>query len=160
MIRAVTFATEKPLREELEALLARIADGDPYADLAPLLPKLAVRRYVNQVSHELTDFGWAYLNARRGGPRATSAVMIRSVDVAARTARVLAPAFSAEQLVTVPMDQVVNNRTGLTVDTASTVTLHAEINTDARQADDVILTKVRNPALAVTARPEVPGGDR
>ncbi|MFD0209194.1 hypothetical protein ACFVH9_08650 [Streptomyces hirsutus] len=159
MIRAVTFATEKPLREALEQLLFRIADGEGCGSLADLLPKLTVRRYVRvrpDGAPELTDFGRAYVGARRGARRIMSVVTVRFVDREARTVQVLIPSFSSDQLVTAPMDQLVNSRTGLTVDTAGSVTLHADVNVDAREADDVVLTKVRNPHLGAASRPGVP----
>ncbi|WP_328434507.1 hypothetical protein [Streptomyces sp. NBC_00425] len=155
MIRAVTFATEKPLRRELEGLLTRIAEGDPFDDSRDLLPKLAVRRYVYwRPGREpvVSDFGWAYIRARWGAGRIDAPVTVRSVDVAARTAQALVSAFSADQLVTVPLDQVVNSRTGLTLE-AFGDTLYAEVNADARTADDVVLTKVRNPSLPAQFKP-------
>jgi hypothetical protein len=152
MVRAVTFATEKPLREELERLLRRIADGPVNGSAEPLLPKVVVRRYVKWApgrTPELTDFGRAYLDARHGGPRVESLVSVQSVDVAARTARALIPAFSADQPVTVPMDLLSNSRTELAPDALTSVTLYAEVNPTARDAEHVVLTKVRNPAMTV-----------
>ncbi|MGW2951602.1 hypothetical protein [Streptomyces eurythermus] len=163
MVRAVTFATEKPLRPELESLLTRIGEGEPLTDSVHLLPKLTVRRYVlwrPGTDPVVTDFGWAYIGARWGARRTTSAVTIESVAVASRTAQVLATAFSTDELVTVPLDQVVNSRTGLTVETAGSAVLYAELNPDAPAADLVVLTKVQNPVVAVTARPDSPGGAR
>lgn len=162
MIRAVTFATERPLRPELELLLTRISEDEPYADAAALLPKLAVRRYVRWrpgMEPKVTDFGWAYIGAR-WGRRMTSLVTVKSVDVEAATAQVLATSFSTDEPVTVPLHQVVNSRTGLTVETAGGATLYAELNADAHAADLVVLTKVSNPAMAVTARPGSPDGAR
>ncbi|MFJ1606946.1 hypothetical protein ACIOHS_26785 [Streptomyces sp. NPDC088253] len=162
MIRAVTFATEKPLRPELESLLTRISEDEPYADAAALLPKLTVRRYVQWrpgLEPVVTDFGRAYINARWGLPRQVTSLVVQSVDPEARTAQAVVTAFSVDQLVTVPMDQVLNTRTGLTVD-AFGDTLHAEVNADARDAGEVVLTKVSNPAMAVTARPGSPDGAR
>ncbi|MER6367326.1 hypothetical protein ABT255_02920 [Streptomyces mirabilis] len=161
MVRAVTFATEKPLREALEALLARIADGPVDGGLEPLLPKVVVRRYVKWapgLTPELTDFGRAYLDARRGVPRVESLVLVLSGDEDARTVQAAVPAFSADQLVTVPLDLVANSRTELGPKDLESVTLYAEVNPGAREADDVVLTKVRNPAMAVTARPGSPDG--
>ncbi|MYR58867.1 hypothetical protein GTY54_22375 [Streptomyces sp. SID625] len=162
MVRAVTFATEKPLRPELESLLTRIAEDEPYAVVAALLPKLTVRRYVRWrpgVAPQLTDFGWAYIGAR-WGRRSMSAVTVKAVDVGTRTAQVLARAFSGTELVTVPLDQVANSRTGLTADTAGDAVLCAEVNADATAAELVVLTKVCNPALAVAARPDTLDGAR
>lgn len=156
MVRSVTFATERPLRKDLETLLDRIAEGAALGDLGKLLPKLTVRRYVaygEGGEPVLTDFGWAYLRARGGGRR-TAAVTVTSVDVVARTAEVLVPAFSAEQPVTVPMDQVLTSRTGLTVETAPGATLYAEVNADALRAEHVVLTRVHDPAAAAAVRPE------
>jgi hypothetical protein len=163
MVRATTFATEKPLREELEALLVRIANGPVDGDREPLLPKVVVRRYVKWapgLTPELTDFGRAYLDARFGAPRVDSLVSVQSVDVSTRTVQALIPAFSTEQPVTVPMDLLANTRTQLGPPALPSATLYAEVNPDARVADDVVLTKVRNPALAVADRPDCPDGAR
>jgi hypothetical protein len=161
MVRAVTFATEKPLREELDRLLRRIADGEQYGGFIDLLPKLTVRRYVKWapgLAPELTDFGRAYLDARRGVPRVESLVRVLSVDEDARTVQAALPAFSVDQPVTVPLDILANSRTELSPKNLEGVTLYAEVNPDAREADDVVLTKVRNPAMAVTAQPDSPDG--
>ncbi|MCX4458489.1 hypothetical protein OOK58_42005 [Streptomyces sp. NBC_01728] len=158
MVRAVTFATEKPLREELEALLARIGDGPVDGGLEPLLPKVVVRRYVKWapgLTPELTDFGRAYLDAWRGVPRVESLVRVLSVDEDARTVQTALPAFSVDQPVTVPLDILANSRTELSPKGLEGVTLYAEVNPGARAADDVVLTKVRNPAVA---RPDSPDG--
>lgn len=158
MVRAVTFATEKPLREELEALLARIGDVPVDGGLEPLLPKVVVRRYVKWapgLTPELTDFGRAYLDARRGVPRVESLVRVLSVDEDARTVQAALPAFSVDQPVTVPLDILANSRTELSPKGLEGVTLYAEVNPGARAADDVVLTKVRNPAVA---RPDSPDG--
>ncbi|PWI16066.1 hypothetical protein DI272_19240 [Streptomyces sp. Act143] len=163
MIRAVTFATEKPLRSPVESLLTRLSEDQPYADVAQLLPKLTARRYVRWkpgMEPVVTDFGWAYISARWGARRTTSLVTIKAVDVEAATVQVLASSFSVDELVTVPLHQVVNSRTGLTVETAVGATLYAELNADAPAADLVVLTKVSNPAMAVTARPDSPDGAR
>jgi len=149
MIRATTFATERPLRADLETLLMRISVGTPHGDLAVLLPKLTVRRYVSWrpgTEPEVTDFGWAYIRAR-WGRRTTSDVSVVSVDFARSTAQVVVTEFSDEKLVTVPMEQALNSRTGLTIGDF-TGRLCAEANVDVLDADKVVLTKVRNPALA------------
>jgi len=154
MVRAVTYATQRPFRAELETLMTRVSEGSDGGDLAELLPKLTVRRYVRctpGMPPALTDFGWAYLKARAGGRRVTD-VTVRSVDVEAQTAEVIIPAFSADQPVTVPLDQILNSRTGLTVETAGTVTLYAEVNTDALRAEHVVLTRVHNPAAETAER--------
>ncbi|MEU1853648.1 hypothetical protein ABZ499_31390 [Streptomyces sp. NPDC019990] len=162
MVRAATFATEKPLRAELERLLNRVFDGQDLGRLTALLPKVVVRRYVRWApgrTPELTDFGRAYLDARRG-PRVESLVAVQSVDEAARTVQALIPAYSAEQPVTVPMDLLANSRTQVGPAALTDVTLYAEVNPGASRADDVVLTKVRNPAVAVAARPGSPDGAR
>lgn len=156
MVRAVTFATERPLRKDLETLLDRLSEGAELAELGELLPKLTVRRYVAYAEGGepvLTDFGWAYLRARDGGRR-TAAVTVTSVDVAAQTAEVLVPAFSADQPVTVPLAQVLTSRTGLTVATAPGAILYAEVNAGALRAEHVVLTRVGDPAAAAAVRPE------
>ncbi|MFF5968161.1 hypothetical protein ACFY64_31460 [Streptomyces collinus] len=160
MVRATTFATERPLREELEHLLRRIADGQVNG-FTELLPKLVVRRYVSwtpgaatQVA--VTDFGRAYLDAR-DKPRTESLVAVQTVDEAARTVQAIIPAFSADQPVTVPMDILANSHTELGPPALTEATLYAEVNPGAREADHVVLTKVRNAALAVASPP---GGDR
>ncbi|MFF0092785.1 hypothetical protein ACFYSF_22870 [Streptomyces canus] len=162
MIRATTYATERPLREELEHLLRAIADGQVNG-FTELLPKLVVRRYVSwtpgsttQVA--LTDFGRAYLDGL-DLPRTESLVSVQSVDEAARTVQALIPAFSAEQPVTVPMDILTTRRTELSPPELTEATLYAEVNPGARTADDVVLTKVRNPAV-VADRPKSPDGAR
>jgi hypothetical protein len=163
MVRATTFATEKPLRPELESLMTRLSEAAPYADLAGLLPKLAVRRYIvwrPGLEPHLTEFGWAYIRARWGAPRVTSSVTIRALDLTARTAEVIATAFSATQPVTVPLDQVVNTRTGLTAENAVLAVLYADVNADALRAEQVVLTKVYNPLAVVDARPGSPDGAR
>lgn len=159
MVRAVTFATEKPLRQELEELLALVAADGELGDLADLLPKVAVRRYVwwrPGTRPVLTDFGRAYLEARTGS-RVESQVTVRSVDPAARTALAVIPAYSADQTVTVPLDILANSRTQLDAESLPTATLYAEINPGAREADDVVVTKVRNPAV-IPPRPGSPDG--
>ncbi|MDQ1018802.1 hypothetical protein [Streptomyces afghaniensis] len=162
MVRATTFATERPLREELERLLNLVADGQDLGGLAELLPKVVVRRYVRWApgqQPELTDFGRAYLDARKG-PRVESLVSVQSVDEAARTVVALIPAYSADQPVTVPMDLLANSRTELGPPVLTSATLYAEVNPGARAADDVVLTKVRNPALGVPPQPDSPDGAR
>lgn len=154
MVRAVTFATEKPLRPEVERLLTDVYEAElPNGEREALMPILAVRRYVTWAPGsvaQITDFGCAYVWARRG-VRTESVVSVLSVDVEARTAQVIIPAFSADQPVTVMMDQLVNSRTEVTVETVLTVPLYAEVNPDAVTAEFVVLTKVRNPVVA--ARP-------
>ncbi|MDX3345986.1 hypothetical protein PV387_23140 [Streptomyces sp. ME02-6987-2C] len=157
MYRAVAFATERPLREPVERLLTLIADGQDYAELADLMPKLAVRRYVRWLPGrllELTEFGRAYVDARRA-PRVESLVSVLSVDEAARTVQAIVPAFSAEQPVTVPLDLVASKKTGLGPSELTEATMYAEVNPGAREADLVVLTKIRNPAVEV---PYKPGG--
>jgi hypothetical protein len=161
MVRAVTFATEKPLRAELEQLLRDVADGR-VPGFAELLPKLTARRYVRWafgMTPKLTDFGRAYLDARQG-PRVESLVAVQSVDEAARTAQALIPAYSPDQPVTVPMDILANSRTQVGPSGLPGVTLYAEVNPGARTADDVVLTKVRNPAVVVPTQPDSPDGAR
>ncbi|GGQ49530.1 hypothetical protein GCM10010250_21310 [Streptomyces althioticus] len=160
MVRAVTFATEKPLRQELEELLTLVAADSELGDLADLLPKVAVRRYVwwrPGMRPVLTDFGRAYLEARTG-PRVESLVTVQSVDKAARTALVVIP-VSADQPVTVPLDALANSRTQLDAESLLTARLYAEVNPGARTADDVVVTKVRNPAV-IPPRPGSPDGAR
>lgn len=162
MVRATTFATEKPLREELELLLLLVADGQELGARVELLPKVTVRRYVRWApgrAPELTDFGRAYLDARKG-PRVESLVAVQSVNEAARTVQALIPAYSAEQPVTVPMDLLANSRTQVDPPALTAVTLYVEVNPGARTADDVVLTKVRNPAVVVPAQPDSPDGAR
>jgi hypothetical protein len=162
MVRATTFATEKPLREELELLLRLVADGEELGGRVELLPKVVVRRYVRWApgrKAELTDFGRAYLDARQG-PRVESLVAVQSVDEAARTVQALIPAYSADQPVTVPMDILANSRTQVGPAGLTEVTLYAEVNPGARDADAVVLTKVRNPAVVIPAQPDSPDGAR
>ncbi|MFI2434741.1 hypothetical protein [Streptomyces sp. NPDC018693] len=162
MVRAATFATEKPLREELERLLQGLADGRVQAGFMEALPKLTVRRYVRWAPGrlpELTDFGRAYLDARQG-PRVESLVAVQSVDEATRTVQALIPAYSADQPVTVPMDLLANSRTQVGPAGLTEVTLYAEVNPGARDADSVVLTKVRNPAVVIPAQPDSPDGAR
>ncbi|MEU7323322.1 hypothetical protein ABZ682_22640 [Streptomyces griseoviridis] len=164
MVRATTFATEKPLRGELEELLARVAEGQEHGGLAALMPKLLVRRYTSWVPGsgepaKVTDFGRAYLDAK-AGPRVESLVSVQSVDADARTVQALVPAFSAEQPVTVPMDLLANSRTKLSTPGLTSATLYAEVNPGARTADDVVLTKVRNPVLDVAEPPDSPDGEQ
>ncbi|MEU6595416.1 hypothetical protein ABZ923_40525 [Streptomyces sp. NPDC046881] len=161
MVRATTFATEKPLRPELEQLLRAVADGR-VPGYVELLPKLTVRRYVRWalgMQPTLTDFGRAYLDARQG-PRVESPVAVQSVDEATRTVQALIPKYSAEQPVTVPMDLLANSRTQVGPAGLTEATLYAEVNPGACQADDVVLTKVRNAAVVLPAQPDSPDGAR
>lgn len=171
MIRATTFATQRPLDAEVETLLSRVSEGDDLEGLVeevdaaqdqgdedvPQVVKhlalLTVRGYVQRPESGLpvmTDFGWAYLRGRSGGRRLAS-VTILSVDQRARTAEVSIPAFSADQPVTVPMDQIINSRTGLTPQEAAGAIVYAEVNTDALRADHVVLTRVQDPSTVAPA---------
>lgn len=180
MVRATTFATQRPLDADVEALLSRVSEGDdleglmqeanverlfetidsePVNDLTKRLSVLLMRSYVKLPEGGLpvlTDFGWAYLRGRSGGRR-MAAVTIQSLDKQARTAEVVIPAFSADQPVTVLMDQVVCSRTDLSPETAVGAIVYAEVNTDAVRADHVVLTRVQAPS---TVAPASTGGAR
>lgn len=172
MIRATTFATQRPLDADVETLLSRVSEGvdlealveevdaagagEDAPDVVKRFRLLMLRGYVRRPEGGLpavTDFGWAYLRGRSGGRR-TAAVTIRSLDKQARTAEVLIPAFSADQPVTVPMDQVLSSRTTLTPETAVGALVYAEVNTDALRAEHVVLTRVQDPSTVAPACPE------
>ncbi|MFJ3249167.1 hypothetical protein [Streptomyces sp. NPDC086782] len=157
-IRAVTAATEKLLPADTEALLRSLVGGEPVTDPAGLLPQLTVRRYVTFEGNRpvVTELGRAYLGARVE-PRTATPVLVQDVDQKARTARVVVVGYSTETPVTVPMDQLANGHTGLTVDQLPGKVLHAEANTQAGDPDDIVLTRVRNPQLPPEA-PFKPGG--
>lgn len=172
MVRATTFATQRPLDADVEALLSRVSEGDDLEGLveevdtaeddedepgpARWLRLLNLRGYVIRPEGGLpavTDFGRAYLRGR-SDVRRTAAVTIRSLDERARTAEVVIPAFAAEQPVTVLMDQVVCSRTGLTPQTAVGAIVYAEVNTDALRAEHVVLTRVQDPSTVAPAGTE------
>lgn len=173
MVRATTFATQRPLDADVEALLSRVSEGGvDLLDLANAvfaedddeeadeevkrLRLLKLRGYIQRAESGapvLTDSGWAYLRGRSGGRR-MAAVTIRSLDERARTAEVVIPAFAAEQPVTVLMDQVVCSRTGLTPQTAVGAIVYAEVNTDALRAEHVVLTRVQDPSTVAPAGTE------
>ncbi|MFJ6561999.1 hypothetical protein ACIQMV_19485 [Streptomyces sp. NPDC091412] len=157
MIRAVTAGTEKPLLPDAEALLRSLAAGEPLTDPAGLLPQLTVRRYAafEECRPVVTEFGRAYLAARTE-PRTATPVVVHDVDQKARTARVVVVAYSTETPVTVPMDQLATGYTGLTADRLPGKVLHAEVNTQVDDPDDIVLTRVRNPQLPPP--PFKPGG--
>jgi len=181
MVRATTFATQRPLDAEVETLLSRISEGDDLEGLveevesteddeddedgedgedkpgpARWLRLLTLRGYVIRPAGGLpavTDFGWAYLRGRSGGRR-VAGVTIRSLDEQARTAVVEIPAFAVDQPVTVPMDQILNSRTGLTPQTAVGAIVYAEVNTDALRAEHVVLTRVQDPSTVAPVSTE------
>lgn len=170
MVRATTFATQRPMDAEAEALLILISEGavdvddmvravfaeddaDEPDEEVKRLRLLKLRGYMQRGecgAPALTDFGRAYLRAR-SGHRQTTAVTIQSIDQKGRTAVVEIPAFAVDQPVTVLLDQLCNSRTGLDPKAAVGALLYAEVNTDALRAEHVVLTRVQDPSTVAPA---------
>ncbi|MFD9903857.1 hypothetical protein [Streptomyces sp. NPDC059063] len=153
-IRAVRTALERPLAGEAEDLLRALADGGPVRDPGGIMPQLATRRFV-QFAHNrprVSDFGRLYLEAC-SEPRHTTPLLVQSVDIPARTAQVIAAAWSVEKPVTVPLDQLTYD-TGLVADELCGAPLEGFVNLSAAEPDMVVVTGIRR-----VAAPSLEGGE-
>lgn len=147
-IRAVTAATEGPLPVALEAALRGVEHGTVVADGDGVLAAWGMVEG-QEDGVRLTEYGRLFLVARTES-RQSTAVLVHDVDVRARTARVVVVGRATGRALTVPMDQLANDHTGLTPQELPGVMLHAYANCGAVRDDDVVLTRVSNPRLPAT----------
>lgn len=154
-IRAVTAATEEPLPVPLEVALRGVEHGTRIAQLRggdSVVGHLVARGMVDadaEGSTRLTEYGRLYLAARTES-RQSTAVLVHDVNVRARTARVVVVGRTTGRVLTVPMDQLANEHTGLTPEELSGAVLNAYANCSATHDDDVVLTRVSNPRRPAT----------
>ncbi|WP_433916896.1 hypothetical protein [Streptomyces sp. NBC_01744] len=142
-LRVTMHATSsRPLEVDVEAALRAVAAGVDMVEHSEQLAPLMMRRYVGFVENvpAITELGATYL-AARDEPRFTTPVEVETVDVKARTARVIVVGWSLTDGVTVLLDQL-TTATKLTPEELPGRFLEAKANCRTKQADDIVLTEI------------------
>ncbi|MFH8577196.1 hypothetical protein [Streptomyces zaomyceticus] len=149
--RVTLQATVQPIPVDVESALRAVAAGEATQQMAEQLQHLTARRYVVFVESRpvLTHLGARYLEAR-DEHRFRTPVQVESVDVVARTARVVVVGWHLEAGVTVLLDQLVVE-TKLQPSELPGKFLEADANCRAKEADDLVLTQI-------TVAPPLPAG--
>lgn len=149
--RVTLQATVQPVAVDVEAALRAVAAGDVTQDMAEQVTALTARRYVvfRESRPELTHLGARYLEARDEA-RYRTPVEVESVDVVARTARVIVVGWNLTQGVTVLLDQLVVETKLPPADLVGKF-LEADANCRTEDGDDLVLTRV-------TVAPPLPAG--
>ncbi|MFF5655276.1 hypothetical protein [[Kitasatospora] papulosa] len=142
MIRITKHATESPMPAEAEEILRALTGCEAFTDDHGFLRTLRARGYVTadeQQAPRITNAGRRYITARTER-RFTTPVEVESVDVRARTARVVVVGWHIEESVTVLLDQL-TTATGLTADGLVNRFLEARANCYVNDPDDLVLTR-------------------
>ncbi|MFB8406399.1 hypothetical protein [Streptomyces sp. NPDC055912] len=149
--RVTMQATIQPIPVDVEAALRAVAAAEATQQMTEQIQHLAVRRYVafQDSQPTLTHLGARYLEAR-GEARFRTPVEVESVDVVARTARVIVVGWSLTAGVTVLLDQLVVE-TKLQPSELPGKVLEAEANCRTQDSDDLVLTRI-------TIAPPLPAG--
>ncbi|MDX3067290.1 hypothetical protein PV518_34835 [Streptomyces sp. ND04-05B] len=144
-IRVVKHATEHPLPKTAETVLRALAGNELVEDPAGELCGLRSRGYVDgdETAWRITRLGRRYLSAL-DEPRYTSAVYVKSVDVATRTAKVVVIGWHMHKEVTVLADQL-GNAVDLPLPKLPGLYLDAKVNLGVTDPDDLVLTRIQMP---------------
>jgi hypothetical protein len=161
-IKATTHATERPMRTPCALLLRVLAnaeEGAPVSDPEDMLGMLKAYGYAGTREDGLpviTDLGRRYLQAREE-PRFPVAVEVTAVDLKARTATVIVGAWDTARPVTILLDQLQAATKLAPVELPGTW-VSAEVNCQAAEADELVLTKIR--VADLTPQEPTGGGER
>ncbi|MGW3735206.1 hypothetical protein [Streptomyces sp. NPDC005148] len=142
-LRVTMHATSsRPLEVDVEAALRAVAAGVDMLEHSEQLTPLTMRRYVGFVDSvpALTELGATYL-AARDETRFVTPVEVETVDVKARTARVIVVGWSLTDGVTVLLDQL-TSATKLKPEELPGRFLEAKADCRTKRADDVVLTDI------------------
>jgi hypothetical protein len=152
-VRVTRMAREKPLPPEVEGLLRALAGGQVVDDPDGLFAQARAYGLAQSIALRpvLTPLGRTYL-AAKDDVRSTTAVRVRDVDTATRTARVNVASWRPTEPVTVLLDQIVSD-SGVDAGSLPGRWLEAEANSQAEDADRLVLTGFR------VAGPQAAGDD-
>lgn len=153
MSRITVHATENPMPKIAEITLRRISACDGFKRGDHMQP-LYERGYIKDDDGvtRITSFGHRYLTAR-DETRNTTPVIVRTVDLATRTARVWIAKWHTDALATVLLDQL-TTATGFAPEELHHWTLEAKANCIVNDPDDIVLTRIRIGHATPAARTE------
>jgi hypothetical protein len=158
-VRVTRMVKELPVSPEALELLRALTGGQVPHEPGEVYGQLKLRGLAQLVHGmpAITPLGRTYL-ATLDDVRGPAAVRVIEVDTETRTARVEVPAWRVGEPVTVLVDQVAND-CGLAMAELPGQWLEAEANTEAEDADRLVLTGFRlNPLPPLGAPPR--GEDR